>query len=961
MSDSDLLFGLLAFQNELVNRQQLIQALKTWQKDSKVALEHILVEQNALDEKDCPIVARLVELLVERHGDAANSLTTLTESGGILESLQSVLESEPTIKATSAWLEQFSEQAPSQRPSPSRGLLSERFSMLDKYAEGGLGVVFTAEDRQLNRKVAVKQIKPLHADMPAFRSKFNYEALVTGKLEHPSVVPVYASGEDHAGRPYYAMKFIQGESLKDSIQEFHRALAGSNRPFNGPELRRLLRRFVSVCEAISYAHSRGILHRDIKPSNVMLGKFGETLVVDWGLAKSVQPTNLDSDETDVDLATQHSVISQLDSHSDSETAYGSMCGTPEYAPPEQILGRLDEMCPASDVFSLGAVLVEILTGKTHLKRSPSSDQMIKQLSERKLHDRFSRQVPRPLVAISCKATALEIPNRYPTVASFKADLQRWLDDEETEALPDSLFRAAARWGRAHRTTTTSIGVGGIVAAILASVLWTQAARSAFDLQKAKSKAEQALVQAQNATLDALLKQVDVLEVQGQYSQAAQSLDRIGNEHELDSSQQLRLARFYQQASQPLEVESILEAIGETQLVEKEQALFKLIKGDLLLGGTDDDLGLQLLQEAIASELLPPAEEAYARAVIAEDSQSCIAAFDECLKLDRLHSMALVKRGMSYLVLGKIRLAESDAILGRALFPEDDRFLVLQASLLAVTTGRQAAYAVLDEADEESIREDMAAVDLISSVYSPVQQGKTFTNVGQAVARVLTSAATSGIVRSKKYACVGLANPQLTWIGKLYSSTFPNFFDTVQLLAGRVPDRIRDELHRQLPDHQLVNFFVGASEFEKGDFLKSHREFEQAASNDPLVAGLSSSSAWMNLCSLEATITRNLAKRNELLVEIPQAGTLVSKFAIETSSWDIGFAEDISGESAAWYSLAVNGFAGQAAEMADYQLKQGSLESEDYAIWETRKQVSVELAQRIPELFKEIQRSKKSND
>src|SRR5262249_30720474 len=141
-------------------------------------------------------------------------------------------------------------------------------------------------DEELNRDVALKEIQPRHADDPQSRSKFLLEAEITGGLEHPNIVPVYGLGQYDDGRPYYAMRFIQGDSLGEAIDRFHRAEGRRRaRGERALELRELLGRFIDVCNAMEFAHARGVLHRDLKPGNVMLGRYGETLVVDWGLAK----------------------------------------------------------------------------------------------------------------------------------------------------------------------------------------------------------------------------------------------------------------------------------------------------------------------------------------------------------------------------------------------------------------------------------------------------------------------------------------------------------------------------------------------------------------------------------------------------------------------------------------------------------------------------------------------------
>jgi serine/threonine protein kinase len=146
-----------------------------------------------------------------------------------------------------------------------------RYRVLRPHARGGLGEAFVAEDTELHREVALKEMQPQHAIDPARRGRFVLEAEVTGKLEHPGVVPVYGLGHYADGRPFYAMRFIKGDNLSHAIQLFHASKEG----FDTVTFRQLLKRFLDVCNAVAYAHSRGVLHRDLKPGNMMLGEFGE--------------------------------------------------------------------------------------------------------------------------------------------------------------------------------------------------------------------------------------------------------------------------------------------------------------------------------------------------------------------------------------------------------------------------------------------------------------------------------------------------------------------------------------------------------------------------------------------------------------------------------------------------------------------------------------------------------------
>ena len=215
----------------------------------------------------------------------------------------------------------------------------QRFRVLRPHAQGGLGAVFVALDAELHREVALKQILEQHADNPVSRQRFLLEAEVTGGLEHPGIVPVYGLGTYQDGRPYYAMRFIRGDSLKDAIAAFHADQDLKHDPGRRSlELRQLLRRFLDVCNAIEYAHGRGVLHRDIKPANIVVGKHGETLVVDWGLAKPLGHGESGS------AAGERTLVPSSFSGT-ADTLQGSTLGTPAYMSPEQAAGNIESLGP----------------------------------------------------------------------------------------------------------------------------------------------------------------------------------------------------------------------------------------------------------------------------------------------------------------------------------------------------------------------------------------------------------------------------------------------------------------------------------------------------------------------------------------------------------------------------------------------------------------------------------------
>jgi tetratricopeptide (TPR) repeat protein/tRNA A-37 threonylcarbamoyl transferase component Bud32 len=337
---------------------------------------------------------------------------------------------------------------------PKRANHESRFKIIRRHARGGLGEVYLARDEELNRDVALKEIQDRHADHLSSRSRFLLEAEITGRLEHPGIVPVYGLGTYGDGRPYYAMRFITGESLGSAIDRFHDPEAARRSPGERElELRDLLGRFVATCNAVAYAHSRGVIHRDLKPANIMLGKFGETLVVDWGLAKTIGKGD---ESASTQISPGEGLLTVRSGAGSQETMAGWAVGTPQYMSPEQARGDVSLMGPACDIYSLGATLYVLLTGKAPFD-APDSIRVIERVKEGSFAPPKSIEasVPLPLNAICLRAMALVPADRHASASTLAQDVEHWLADEPISCYAEPWYRRMARWTRRHRGATAA--------------------------------------------------------------------------------------------------------------------------------------------------------------------------------------------------------------------------------------------------------------------------------------------------------------------------------------------------------------------------------------------------------------------------------------------------------------------------------------------------------------------------
>ncbi len=509
--DRNLLFGILALQMDFIGREALVSAMNAWVLEKSRPLGEVLVRQNALSQANHDLLAPLVDAHIRRHGnDPQQSLAAISSLTDAVADLRTIADADVQaslgrVSAARAGNDPWETISHSVGAATSAGT---RFRVLRPHAEGGLGIVSVARDEELSREVALKEIKLIRAHDPQSRARFLLEAEVTGGLEHPNIIPVYGLGQYADGRPFYVMRFIRGDNLKDAVNRYHSKLPSPDHAAHGArrgaggegdshvpaslaersvEFHKLLRRFVDVCNAIEYAHHRGVLHRDLKPGNIMLGKYGETLVVDWGLSKVMS-------RAEISEASEGPIVPSSGSGS-AETQMGAAIGTPAFMSPEQAAGRLDHLGPASDIYSLGATLYYLLTNRSPFRKADAGA-VLQQVQRASFPPprKINSTVPAALEAICLKAMALSPSDRYASSRALADDIERWLADEPVVAYREPLPARTARWGRKHKTLVAG-GFGLVAAAAIALAVSTVLIkREQLLTEKAKDLAKDRLTQ-----------------------------------------------------------------------------------------------------------------------------------------------------------------------------------------------------------------------------------------------------------------------------------------------------------------------------------------------------------------------------------------------------------------------------------------------------------------------------------
>jgi len=445
------------------------------------------VEMGALRPEDVEFLNRLVDEAVRAHGDdASDALETLGGAGRIQETFHGTIHLNPdgTVGVT----------RPGAGP-PETVLLSGvtdetpgRYTRLSVYGKGGMGQVLLVHDEFMNRDVAMKELLPSHQlfrEEPGFSpmaqtaelaARFLREARITGLLEHPGVVPVYELGRKPDGSLYYTMKLVRGRTFLQALREGKTV----------EDRLALLPHFMELCQAIAFAHSRGVIHRDLKPANVMVGEFGETVVLDWGIAKVLGQADVHQEE----LA---EAVTALKSDVDKEaleTEQGEALGTPHYMPPEQAEGRVDQIDKRSDVYSLGAVLYEMLTAKTpYTGRTTKEilDQVVKQPVRPLLE--VEPDIPAELATICEKCLQKDPGQRYQSARELAEEIRRFQSGALVRAYKYTPGQLLAFYYQRHRAVVHTAAAGAAALLLLAVYSYVNITRAYHREQEQRAIAE----------------------------------------------------------------------------------------------------------------------------------------------------------------------------------------------------------------------------------------------------------------------------------------------------------------------------------------------------------------------------------------------------------------------------------------------------------------------------------------
>ncbi|QDT65266.1 PAS domain S-box protein [Calycomorphotria hydatis] len=422
--DQNLLFGVLALQSDLIDSRQFVDACTLWASRKETPLADILVEQGALDEEDREHVEYLLNRKLKKNNNDAK-----TSLAGTPDNIRQIMAS-----ITSAAVQQSMTGIKDTYSSGSSTTIVGRIEQdhirrKTLHSTGGIGHIWLAQDNVIEREIALKELRSDRSDA-ANRERFRREAKLTGQLEHPGIIPVHDYKESEDGTHcYYTMRFVRGHTLSEVIKAYHEARSEAD--VQTSRLLELLEYFVSACNTIAFAHSKRILHRDLKGENIIVGDFGEVVVLDWGLAKRLGQVESPADalaETIIASDVEQTLF-ESEEMSPGQTLQGETLGTPAYMAPEQAKGWIDQVDERTDVYGLAAILYEILTGRPPFD-SGNVFEVLRQVVEvpPRPPRETNRDVPIELETICLQGLAKSPKDRPQSAKEMAGAIRIWLAD-----------------------------------------------------------------------------------------------------------------------------------------------------------------------------------------------------------------------------------------------------------------------------------------------------------------------------------------------------------------------------------------------------------------------------------------------------------------------------------------------------------------------------------------------------
>lgn len=417
-NETEILSGLIALSKNLLSAEELLDSYLIWSRQNKLSLMQVLMDRNVLSTEQCATLETQVRSSIANSTDATESVDTSIQNTAHSDTVfETVLTDDlETGGPGSRVLKRAGQEIP---------VLREKITLKGLYSTGGMGQVWIAYDEILQREIALKELKSSISDSIRNRERFFREAQLTGELDHPGVVPVYQySADEESGQFYYTMRFIKGRTFTQHIHEYHSQRDASHQTGVTADLIRLLSKFVSLCQTIAYAHSRQIIHRDLKGDNVILGDFGEVIVLDWGLAKKLGDPLFDAGRETVISPAGEEAVENL-----SETMQGEKLGTPAYMAPEQATGRIDQIDFRTDVYCLSAILYEILTDQP-----PFSGRSIVEVLDLVIHStpkppgKRVPGIPAELDQICLKGLSKNRDQRQQSARELADQVQTWISE-----------------------------------------------------------------------------------------------------------------------------------------------------------------------------------------------------------------------------------------------------------------------------------------------------------------------------------------------------------------------------------------------------------------------------------------------------------------------------------------------------------------------------------------------------